>query len=628
VARIADANTHRQRGLSAPAGFQAIKIAVLSKPSGRLSLKLTSHSPINEPIVNFLIQLHWPHGESIKEVAALLDPPHLAPSRAIAEKEPSQERKTLPTAAKPKDTSSVQRTDWVRGSKYGPVPSQETLMQVARNVRGDTPISLQSVMQRIFERNPNAFVSRDIHRLQAGAWLTIPDLHAAAPLSRAKKRVSAKTKPKAKPLPWASENRYGPIKPGESLWEIGQRLHGGTPDEIMDWMEAVAQRNEDAFIGRDSDRLMAGAVLLVPGAAPAPKKEETKTAEAAPAPVPERKADQPTVPSTEATPAKMETPVVEAPPTPEQKPEDAPKTAETTPPPSEPAKSATAGKPVLQVTGLGQDQENAVHIKDLEEQLAQERDLAKERDMRNQLLSERISVLESTIQELREKAASPVPAPTPVPVPAPVPTPSPVVDTPSPGETGTTAFPLENWWLGGLLAAVLGGALFWTVRNRSALPAPAEGGRHRTPDSSYAESKEAARDATATPASRFSEPVMETEFSEPQASELLLAAEPTFIIESPQQQSSSHISREAAAYLAYGDYDRAQTSIEAAIDQDPHNDEHKVMLLAIYSASGQHGKASVLSQQLLNQHPPISDEIRKQIEDIQSSAARNQRMNL
>jgi pilus assembly protein FimV len=629
VARIADADTHRRRGLSVPAGFQGIKTAVISTPSGRLSLKLTSHSPINEPIVNFLVQLHWPNGESIKEVAALLDPPQLAPNRAIANKEPDQERKPLPTAVAPRETPE-QRTDWVKGSKYGPVPPMETLMQVARNVRGDAPISLESVVQRIFERNPKAFVNRDIHRLQAGAWLTIPDLQAAprsaAPISREKKAVSAKAKPKTKPIPWANETRYGPIKPGESLWEIGQRLHGGTPEQIMDWMEAVAARNKDAFIGRDTDRLMAGAVLRVPGVAPTPEKEETKTAETTEAPAP----------------------------TPEKKPEDAPKTAETPPPSSEPTEAPVTDKPSLQVTGLAQDQENAVRIKDLEEQLAQERDLAKERDLRNQLLVERISALENTIQELREKAITPVTAPAPASVPAPEPKPEPApapaapepVPTPTPAvvpatppipkpveatppqeKTEAIDFLLENPWLGGLLAVVLGGSILWFVRKRSTQTASDESSSHWAYASSSAESEETPRSAAVTTTSPFPEPDAETGFFEPKTSEPPLASEQTFIIESAQKQNSSHVSREAAAYMAYGDYDRAQTNIEAAIAQDPNNDEYKVMLLAIYSASGQHDKAGVLSTQLLNQHPPVSDEIRKQIEDIQSSSVRNQRLN-
>ncbi len=62
----------------------------------------------------------------------------------------------------------------------------------------------------------------------------------------------------------AAEATYGPIKQGESLWSVARKTGGGNPQARM---QALFERNPDAFVNGDMNRLKVGATLNLDGPA-------------------------------------------------------------------------------------------------------------------------------------------------------------------------------------------------------------------------------------------------------------------------------------------------------------------------------------------------------------------------
>lgn len=60
-------------------------------------------------------------------------------------------------------------------SRYGPVTQGESLWKIAEEVRKDKRISIEQFAYAIFKNNPNAFLSRNMNVIKAGAILKIPN---------------------------------------------------------------------------------------------------------------------------------------------------------------------------------------------------------------------------------------------------------------------------------------------------------------------------------------------------------------------------------------------------------------------------------------------------------------------
>lgn len=65
-----------------------LRFAVEKRPGGNAVVKVTSSRPINEPFLDFLVELNWPAGRLVREYTFLLDPPEIAAkqtARPVAE---------------------------------------------------------------------------------------------------------------------------------------------------------------------------------------------------------------------------------------------------------------------------------------------------------------------------------------------------------------------------------------------------------------------------------------------------------------------------------------------------------------------------------------------------------------
>ncbi len=181
TARLAPTQAFAQKGIDRLPMLSNLVFNVQTGADGRGLIKVTSKQPIREPLLNFLIQVDWPRGQVVREVAVLLDPPVKTRQRpaapipsmpALAQPAASSlEPPRRPAAPTPPPSPPVAH----RGTAtYGPVPFGETLWAIASRVRPDPAVGVPRMMQALLAANPKAFWKPNVNGLRAGAQLRIP----------------------------------------------------------------------------------------------------------------------------------------------------------------------------------------------------------------------------------------------------------------------------------------------------------------------------------------------------------------------------------------------------------------------------------------------------------------------
>lgn len=56
-----------------------LKFTAITTPDNKTQLKITSHQPVNEPYLDFIVLVRWPNGSLLKEVTVLFDAPSIQP---------------------------------------------------------------------------------------------------------------------------------------------------------------------------------------------------------------------------------------------------------------------------------------------------------------------------------------------------------------------------------------------------------------------------------------------------------------------------------------------------------------------------------------------------------------------
>lgn len=163
-------------------------------------VRVTSNKPVREPFLNFIIQAQWPSGKVLREYTLLLDLPVFAeaPAQPVAATQsftPREPAKKPVTQAPKSDTRYNPRSSFDEGrsesqasassrsqpSAYagvdviGPVKANQTLWEIAAQVKPDRSVSVQQTMLAIQRLNPDAFINNNINLLKRGQILRIPD---------------------------------------------------------------------------------------------------------------------------------------------------------------------------------------------------------------------------------------------------------------------------------------------------------------------------------------------------------------------------------------------------------------------------------------------------------------------
>ncbi len=200
TARLAPANVFREAGVDYGSGLYDLRFSLEKRARGSV-VKVTSSRPVNEPFLNFLVELNWSAGSVVREYTFLLDPPDMS----------------IKPAGRPASSADARVVDTVRGAGAAPAetpraeaPKSSVAPRVAAEPRkeaagtqvvqrGDTlrkiaaetkpeGVSLEQMLVGLFRKNPDAFVGENINRLKTGAILAIPDKATVAAIPAAEAR--------------------------------------------------------------------------------------------------------------------------------------------------------------------------------------------------------------------------------------------------------------------------------------------------------------------------------------------------------------------------------------------------------------------------------------------------------
>jgi pilus assembly protein FimV len=184
TARLAPASVFAQRGIERLALLSDLMFNIQTGSDGRSVIQVTSKQPVREPLLNFLVQLNGRGQQQIREFAVLLDMPvAVTRQRPALPGSRGQPRAEEPTGGTAAPTITHRGT-----ATYGPVPSGETLWNVAARLRPDASISVPRMMDALLRVNPRAFWKPNVHGLRAGATLRIPSAQEVDPVRFSEQR--------------------------------------------------------------------------------------------------------------------------------------------------------------------------------------------------------------------------------------------------------------------------------------------------------------------------------------------------------------------------------------------------------------------------------------------------------
>ncbi len=201
TARLADQKTFREAGIDYSSTLHDLRFAIGKRSNGAPVIKVSSGNPVNEPFLDFLVELNWPSGPVVREYTFLLDPPEIAAKAAgraaIADARVVETVRgsgaapapgTAPEAAKPapapRAAAEPKRTD-ESGSRV--VQPGDTLRKIAGETKYEG-VSLEQMLVGLFKKNPAAFSGDNMNRLKSGAILNVPDRASVAAVPQAEAR--------------------------------------------------------------------------------------------------------------------------------------------------------------------------------------------------------------------------------------------------------------------------------------------------------------------------------------------------------------------------------------------------------------------------------------------------------
>ncbi|MEO5628531.1 MAG: hypothetical protein ABIQ62_02035, partial [Thermomonas sp.] len=77
--RLASPDTFRRVGLAPPQGIAAdLQFSLGNDARGRPVIRVTTVAPVNQAVLNFLIEVDWGQGRLVREYSALIDAPRTA----------------------------------------------------------------------------------------------------------------------------------------------------------------------------------------------------------------------------------------------------------------------------------------------------------------------------------------------------------------------------------------------------------------------------------------------------------------------------------------------------------------------------------------------------------------------
>lgn len=188
---VADPNSLTVK-LTQADGSSASLLAEVTRANSQLGVIVRSEGRVNEPYLNFTLELSDSNNVFSKEFTVLLNLSPLAPgsTRALsnANLRGSQDYSAQPLGNSTLIAGSVMGPyEWAESGripeKFGAVLDGQSLWRVARRINRGLGVSINQMMWSLYQQNPEAFSSKSINSLKAGSYLKIPTYQMASQLS-------------------------------------------------------------------------------------------------------------------------------------------------------------------------------------------------------------------------------------------------------------------------------------------------------------------------------------------------------------------------------------------------------------------------------------------------------------
>lgn len=178
---LASPAAHQRIGLSRSQVLSDFDFNIEKDASGNAIVRVTSRRAVQEPFIEFLLELAWPNGRLLREYTVLVDPPLTMPATPARPVSPvSRAPAVTPAPATPVPVTRAPATSVTRSASrtsgadsYGPIRRNETLWSIAEQLR-PAGVSTHQMMLALQRKNPQAFVNNNINNLQAGVTLAVP----------------------------------------------------------------------------------------------------------------------------------------------------------------------------------------------------------------------------------------------------------------------------------------------------------------------------------------------------------------------------------------------------------------------------------------------------------------------
>ncbi len=277
-AALAKASIFKRAGVDYSPDLGSIDLDIATQADGTPYIKVSSKKPLQEPVIDFILEVKWQQQRLLRKFTIMLDPAPIvktpeapAPEKTVvaqnkSEIEPVQPKQsTTPIAShKPQTTQSVANTSI---KVYEVKTSKDTLWSIATRFRTDKSHTMDQVMKAILKQNPSAFLNNNINLLKTGSTLRFDpallgqtDKKPVKPAATIVKQATPEENTD-KPSRATGEIKTHKVKRNETLWSIATSLRSGSTHSIKKVMNALLAQNPNAFHNNDISQLKKGSTL-------------------------------------------------------------------------------------------------------------------------------------------------------------------------------------------------------------------------------------------------------------------------------------------------------------------------------------------------------------------------------
>ncbi|VAX11158.1 hypothetical protein MNBD_GAMMA25-1637 [hydrothermal vent metagenome] len=301
--KMASREAFLRAGVDRPTFLSSFNIEIKSRTDDSFYIHMTSHQPVREPFLNFLLELNWYNGRILREYTVLLDPPGriikqpaviatpevTEPAQIVRDPEPELvvEPEVTSEAAPEIESAPIPfpvpapitieaETDAV--AEPEPMPVEEEVVAPMAVVEEEVmpesaePLVEPETIQAETEILPEPELVTEENLLlepmavvdDSTAFSDDTELFPRIPLTEYQEgRVAQAVEPEPGMLA-QGELDYGITRKGDNLWTVAKKLQAGDESvSIYQIMMALLKNNPDAFSEGNINRLKIGHVLRI-----------------------------------------------------------------------------------------------------------------------------------------------------------------------------------------------------------------------------------------------------------------------------------------------------------------------------------------------------------------------------